>query len=66
MHQKVCIFKCISVDGVSVVFVSCGICDSVLQDKHLEEAYEIKLMEELTLKETTQVSSITSTLYLMW
>lgn len=40
-----------------------GICGSILQDKHLEKAYEINLMEELTLKGITQVSSITSSVF---
>ena len=40
-----------------------SICGSILQDKHLEKAYEINLMEELTLKGITQVRSITSSLF---
>lgn len=43
---------------------NCSICGSILQDKHLEKAYEINLMEELTLKGITQVSSINSSLFL--
>ena len=44
-------------------FIINSICGSILQDKHLEKAYEINLMEELTLKGITQVSSITGSLF---
>ena len=47
-------------------FIINSICGSILQDKHLEKAYEINLMEELTLKGITQVSSITGSLFLAW
>lgn len=46
--------------GLALLF-HYSICGSTLQDKHLEKAYEINLMEELTLKGITQVRSVMST-----
>lgn len=46
--------------GLALLF-HYSICGSTLQDKHLEKAYEINLMEELTLKGITQVRSVMRT-----